>query len=243
MGRTLSRIYGTFCYLLFLATFLYLIGFLGNLIVPKSIDSGGEGDFITSLVIDVGLLLVFALQHSVMARSGFKRAWTKIVPQAIERSTYVLVSSLVLLFLFWQWRPLLMTVWEVRNAAPVLLLQALFAAGWGILVMSTILIDPSDMVGMRQVKMQEAYTDLGFRAPALYKFTRHPIMLGFLIAFWATPKMSLGHLLFAVTNSVYIMIAIQLEERDLRRAYGEVYEQYRRQVSMLIPLPNKRNVK
>jgi protein-S-isoprenylcysteine O-methyltransferase Ste14 len=234
------RIYGIFCYLVFLVTILYLIGFVGNIIVPKSIDSGGERDLSSSLMVDVILLIVFAAQHSVMARPRFKRVWTKLVPQAIERSTYVLLASLVLALLFWQWRPLLMTIWEVRNAAAVLILQGLFAAGWGIVVMSTILINQSDMLGLRQVELQERYTDLGFRTPSLYKFTRHPIMLGFIIAFWATPKMTLGHLLFAVITTAYILIAIPFEERDLRSLYGDVYERYRRQVSMLLPLPGRR---
>ncbi len=244
MARALSRIYGIVCYLIFLATFLYLVGFVGNILVPKSIDSGLASDFSSSILIDVLLLVLFAAQHSVMARPGFKQVWTRVVPPSIERSTYVLLSSLVLILLFWQWRPLLPIVWDLQNALAVVVLQALFAVGWGIVVMSTILINQSDMLGLRQVELQENYTDLGFRTPSLYKFTRHPIMLGFLIAFWATPRMTLGHLLFAAFHTAYVLMAIQLEERNLREYYGEVYENYRRRVSMLIPWPGnseKRN--
>ena len=239
MVRAITRIYGVVCYLVFLATFLYLIGFVGNIVVLKSIDSGGQRAFASSLLIDLILLVLFATQHSVMARPGFKRVWTKLVPQVIERSTYVLLSSLVLVLLFWQWRPLLAPIWEVENPVATAIFRAAFALGWGILVMSTILINQSDMLGLRQVQLQERYTDLGFRTPSLYKFTRHPIMLGFIIAFWSTPTMTLGHLLFAAFTTAYILIAIQLEERDMRVDYGVVYENYRRDVSMLIPLPKK----
>lgn len=239
MVRAITRIYGVVCYLVFLATFLYLIGFVGNIVVLKSIDSGGQRSFTSSLLIDAVLLVLFAMQHSVMARPGFKRVWTRLVPQVIERSTYVLLSSLVLVLLFWQWRPLLAPIWEVKNPVTTAIFRASFALGWGIVVMSTILINQSDMLGLRQVRLKERYTDLGFRTPSLYKFTRHPIMLGFIIAFWSTPTMTLGHLLFAAVTTAYILIAIQLEERDMERDYGEVYENYRRDVSMLIPLPKK----
>ncbi|HEY0724892.1 MAG TPA: hypothetical protein VGD41_13050 [Pyrinomonadaceae bacterium] len=239
MVRAITRIYGVVCYLVFLATFLYLIGFVGNIVVPKSIDSGGQRAFTSSLLIDVIVLILFAMQHSVMARPGFKRVWTMLVPQVIERSTYVLLSSLVLVLLFWQWRPLLAPIWEVQNPAGTAIFRASFALGWGIVVMSTILINQSDMLGLRQVRLQDRYTDLGFRTPSLYKFTRHPIMLGFIVAFWSTPTMTLGHLLFAAVTTAYILIAIQLEERDMQADYGEVYENYRRDVSMLIPLPKK----
>ena len=239
MARAITRIYGVVCYLVFLATFLYLIGFVGNIVVLKSIDSGGERSFTSSLLIDLILLVLFATQHSVMARPGFKRVWTQLVPQVIERSTYVLLSSLVLVLLFWQWRPLLAPIWEVQNPVATAIFRVSFALGWGIVVMSTILINQSDMLGLRQVRLQEHYTDLGFRTPSLYKFTRHPIMLGFIVAFWSNPTMTLGHLLFAAFTTAYILIAIQLEERDMQVAYGEVYENYRRDVSMLIPLPKK----
>lgn len=239
MSRTLTRLYGIVSYVIFLITFLYLIGFVGNIAVPKSIDSGVEGDFTSSLIVDVILLGVFAAQHSVMARPGFKRAWTRIVPPVIERSTYVLLSNFVLVVLFWQWRPLPGVIWDVRNPVAALLLQLLFFVGWSITVISTVLINQSEMFGLRQVRLQEKYTELEFRTPSLYNLVRHPIMLGFVIAFWATPKMTVGHLLFAVVTTVYILIAIQLEERDLINTLGESYSAYRRRVPMLLPLPKK----
>ncbi len=240
MSRTLIRLYGIVSYVIFLVTFLYLIGFVGNIAVPKSIDSGSESDFTSSLIVDVILLGVFAAQHSVMARPEFKRAWKRIVPPSIERSTYVLLASLVLALLFWQWRPLLGVIWGVQNDIAALVLQLLFVAGWAITVISTVVINHSEMFGLRQVSLQEKYTELGFRTPSLYNLVRHPIMLGFIIAFWATPKMTFGHLLFSVVTTVYILIAIQLEERDLANTLGEAYTVYRRRVPMLFPLPKKR---
>jgi len=240
MGQSLALVYGIVSYVIFFVTFLYAIGFVGNLVVPKSIDSGGQSDLISSLLVDVILLGLFAIQHSVMARQGFKRVWTRIVPQVIERSTYVLLASLVLAFLFWQWRPLLAIIWETRNPALAIILETLFFAGWAVVLMSTVLMNHSDLVGLRQVLLQEKYTDLGFRTPFIYRFVRHPIMLGFIIAFWATPRMTLGHLLFAGVTTAYILIAIQLEERDLRSIHGEAYEDYCRRVSMLLPFPKKR---
>jgi methanethiol S-methyltransferase len=240
MGRILALLYGVVSYLVFFVTFLYAIGFVGNIVVTKSIDSGREGPFATSLIIDVVLLGLFAIQHSVMARPGFKKAWKKIVPEVIERSTYVLLSSLALALLFWLWQPLLQVIWEVRNATLALVLQIVFFAGWALVLVSTFFINHFDLFGLRQVFLYKKYTYLGFRTPFLYKFLRHPIMLGFIIAFWSTPKMTLGHLLFAVATTAYILIAIQLEERDMISIHGEAYEDYRRKVSMLIPLPKKR---
>ena len=237
MGRILALLYGAVSYVIFFVTFLYAIGFVGNIFVPKTIDSGREGPFATSLIIDAVLLGLFAIQHSVMARPAFKKAWTKIVPQVIERSTYVLLSSLLLILLFWQWRPLLGVVWDVRNPTAALVIQIIFFTGWALVLISTFVINHFDLFGLRQVYLYDKYTNLSFRVVLFYKIVRHPLLLGFMIAFWATPKMTVGHLVFAVATTAYMLIAIQLEERDLVAYHGQPYEDYRRRVSMIIPLP------
>ena len=244
MGRILAFVYGVVSYLVFFVTFLYAIGFVGNLFVPKSIDSGETVPFsTTALLINALLLGVFAVQHSVMARPGFKRWWTRFVPEPVERSTYVLLASLALILLFWQWRPLTDAVWSVENTAGRYILWALFFVGWALVLLSTFLINHFDLFGLRQVYLYQRgreYTHLGFRTVFLYKVIRHPIMLGFIIAFWAAPRMTVGHLVFSVATTAYILIALQLEERDMTNIHGKAYEEYRQQVSMLVPLPKKR---
>jgi protein-S-isoprenylcysteine O-methyltransferase Ste14 len=243
MGRMLAFVYGLVCYLIFFVTFLYAIGFVANLGVPKSVDSGVLVPFSQALLINALLLGIFAAQHSVMARPAFKRWWTRIVPQAIERSTYVLLASLTLMLLFWQWRPMTEVVWDVKNIIGRYILWALFVLGWATVLVGTTLINHSDLFGLRQVNLYrrgEEYTEPGFRTPFLYKIVRHPIMLGFIIAFWATPHMTVGHLVFAIATTAYILIAIQLEERDIASVHGATYEEYRKQVSMILPIPKKR---
>ena len=238
MGRFLAFLYGMVAYLLFLISFLYAIGFVGNLAVPKSIDTGTSASLGPALVIDLVLLSLFAIQHSGMARPGFKRWWTRVVPQPVERSTYVLLSSLVLLLLYWQWQPLAGIFWQVQNPAGRMLLQVVFWLGWLIVLVSTFMINHFDLFGLRQVYLHArrgAYTPTGFRAPGFYKYIRHPIMLGFIIAFWATPDMTFGHLLFALMTTGYILVALQMEERDLVNLHGESYQRYRRRVNMLFP--------
>jgi len=243
MRRILAFAYGMISYLVFFVSFLYAIGFVGNIVVPKSIDSGRPEALVPSLIIDAVLLGLFAIQHSVMARPGFKRWWTKFIPEPIERSTYVLFSSLLLILMFWQWRPILSVVWKVTNPIGSLVLTSLFWAGWLLVLASTFVINHFDLFGLRQVYLflkGKQYTNLVFRKRFFYKLVRHPLLLGFMIAFWATPKMSLGHLVFAIATTAYMLIAIQLEERDLANIHGESYREYRREVSMLIPLPKKR---
>jgi protein-S-isoprenylcysteine O-methyltransferase Ste14 len=236
--QLLAVVYGTVCYLIFLATFLYAIGFIGNLVVPKTIDSGPQVPLTEALIVDLLLLGLFAVQHSVMARPGFKRWWTRLIPVPVERSTYVLVSSLLLMLLFWQWRPVPGAVWELQQPMTVIVLWGLFGTGWFVVLISTFLIDHFDLFGLRQVVLYATgtpYSPPPFRVTALYRVVRHPIMLGFIIAFWATPVMTWGHFLFALMTTAYIVVAVHLEERDLKVAHGRAYEEYQRRVSMLVP--------
>jgi methanethiol S-methyltransferase len=240
MSRSLALAYGVASYLVFLASFLYAIGFVGNLLVPKSMDSGPSNSLPVAVLVDTLLLLLFAVPHSVMARPAFKRWWTRFVPPPVERSTYVLTSSLLLGLLFWQWRPILPVVWHVENPAGRWVLHAVFWLGWAIVLVSTFLIDHFDLFGLRQVYLYASgreYTPPAFKTPGLYRYVRHPLMMGFLLAFWAAPTMTAGHLLFAGATTAYILIALQLEEQDLVSLHGEQYRAYRERTSMLFPLP------
>ena len=230
--------YGIVCYGIFFATFLYAIGFVGGFGVPRIIDGPLEGSFAGALAIDLGLLGLFAIQHSVMARPAFKRLLTRVVPTEAERSTYVLASSAALLLLFWQWRPIGGVVWSVESPIGQAVAYGVFAAGWATVLACTFLINHFDLFGLRQVwlaLLDRPYTSLRFVTPAPYRVVRHPLYVGWLLAFWGTPTMTATHLLFAIMTTAYILIAIQLEERDLVAAHGESYAAYRRQVPMLVP--------
>lgn len=241
MSGILIFAYGIACYVIFFATFLYSIGFLGNLLVPKGIDTGQAGAPVAAVIVDVLLLGGFAVQHSVMARPAFKKWWTGFVPAAMERSTYVLFSSLVLILLFWLWQPIPGVVWAASGAAAVVL-WGLFAFGWVVVLLSTLMIGHFELFGLLQVYQHLRALkprEPGFITPGFYALVRHPIMTGFVIAFWAIPVMTWGHLLFAVVTTLYILAALPLEERDLIPVFGERYREYRRQVPMLIPLPRR----
>lgn len=243
MSRLATFAYGVLAYALFFIAFVYAIGFVGGLWVPKTIDSGAAGNPWTALAINAALLTLFALQHSVMARPAFKRWWTRFVPEPIERSTYVLLASSILLLLFALWRPLPQLVWQVTHPVGVQLLWSLFALGWAIVFSATFMIGHADLFGLRQVWLHlrsQVRPPDRFRIPGLYAVVRHPIMLGFLIAFWATPTMTAGHLLFAVMTTGYILVATRLEERDLLARFGESYRAYRQAVPGLLPRPWRR---
>jgi protein-S-isoprenylcysteine O-methyltransferase Ste14 len=237
-GRAVAFVYGIAAYAAFFITILYAIGFIGGYLVPKTIDSGEVVPAAEAIVVDLLLMSLFAIQHSVMARKGFKQWWTRFVPKAIERSTYVLLSSLVLLLLFWQWRPLPAVVWQVEDMQLAMIVTAVSHIGWVIVFASTFLINHFELFGLHQVANNLSGRPMPaprFRVPLLYRVVRHPLYLGFIIAFWAAPVMTAGHLMFAAVTTAYILVAIQLEERDLVAQFGDDYRRYRKRVSMLLP--------
>ena len=237
-SRIAVFVYGVVCYAVFFGTFLYAIGFVGNVAVPKSLDSERVVPLAEALLVNLGLLGLFAVQHSVMARPAFKRVWKRVIGESVERSTYVLASSLALLVLFWQWRSIGGVVWEVEDPVGRFVLYAVFAAGWLIVLTSTFLINHFDLFGLRQVWLHlrgKPYAPIPFRTPGPYRWVRHPLYVGWLLAFWATPTMTVAHLVFAIATTGYILTAIQLEERDLVDAFGDEYRRYRDDVPMLVP--------
>lgn len=238
MKRWAFLVYGITCHVLFLGVFVYLLGFVGNVGVPKSIDSSPSGAVGASLAIDLLLIAVFGLQHSIMARPGFKAVWTRIIPQPIERSTYVLASNVVTVLLMWQWRAVDVVVWNVENTVARGLLWGIFGTGWLLVPAVSLMIDHFDLFGTRQVWLHargREYTNRPFRTPMLYKRIRHPLYVGWAIAFWATPTMTVGHFVFALTLTIYMAVAVYFEERDLVDHFGREYEEYRRRVPMVIP--------
>jgi methanethiol S-methyltransferase len=237
MNRLFALIYGVVMYAVFLATLSYAVCFIGDIAVPKTIDSGVESPLFLAVTINALLLGTFAIQHSVMARQGFKRAWTQVVPKHLERPTYVLAASLALILLLWQWRPIPQAVWDLHGAAATVL-SVTFWLGWALLLASTCLINHFELFGLKQVWTyfrQQEHKEATFRTPALYKIVRHPLYLGFVIAFWSAPHMSLGHLIFSIACTGYILLGIYFEERDLVRTHGQAYSSYRDQVPMLVP--------
>ena len=238
VGRVLAFLYGVTSYLIFFVTFLYAIGFVSDLVVPKTIDSGAPALFSQALIINLGLMALFALQHSVMARKEFKRWWTQFVPVSVERTTYVLFASLTLALLLWQWRPIPTVVWQIANPSLATSVTVLSFVGWTVVLTSTFLINHFELFGLQQVAtnlLGQNMPAARFRTPLYYKFVRHPIYLGFVVAFWSTPTMTLGHLLFAAVTTAYIVIGATLEERDLIAVFGNEYRDYRNRVAMLIP--------
>jgi methanethiol S-methyltransferase len=243
MKKTISLLYGLVCYLAFFITFLYAIAFVGNFVVPKTIDSIPQIPLLSAILIDASLLLIFALQHSIMARPAFKRWWTQFVPEHLERSTYVLLASVCLTLMMWQWQPIGGIVWSVKSEIVKIALLISFLTGWAIVLVSTFLINHFDVFGLRQVWLYfsgKPYSHLPFRIPVFYRFVRHPLYLGFLIAFWSTPVMTVAHFVFAILTTGYIFTAIQLEERDLKTHFGKKYRDYANDVPMIIPFGKRK---
>jgi len=243
MNRLFAIAYGVIAYCFFLVTFTYAIAFVGDLLVPKTIDSGAAASLPEALLINTALLGLFAAQHSIMARPAFKRWWTRLVPQSVERATYVLFASALLALLLWQWRPIPATVWAANDPIAVTALEIVFWLGWALVLVSTFLINHFELFGLAQVVAffrGRKPTRPVFRTPSLYRWVRHPLYLGFLLAFWAAPVMSAGHLLFAIATTGYILLGIFLEERDLIAEFGDQYRRYRATVGMLVPTPWRR---
>jgi protein-S-isoprenylcysteine O-methyltransferase Ste14 len=238
MSRFILFFYGLVSYVVFFVTFLYAIGFVSGLVVPKTIDTGTVVPMAEALIVNLLLMSVFAIQHSVMARKQFKQWWTQFVPKTVERSTYVLLASLALVLLFWQWRPIPTVIWQIDNAQIAMAVTGLSFVGWLVVLTSTFLINHFELFGLHQVANNltgRPMPALRFRTPLYYQFVRHPIYLGFIIAFWAAPTMTVGHLLFAAVTMAYIVIGILLEERDLVDLFGDDYRRYKDRVSMLVP--------
>ena len=239
MKKLIIFLFGILAYLVFLVAFLYAIGFVGNIFVPKSIDTGTETNILHAVLINVVLLSIFAIQHTIMARPIFKKWWVSLVGTASERSIFVLLSSLALILMYWKWVPIKSVIWQVENETIILIINGVFVLGWLIVLLSTFMINHFHLFGLKQISdnlQNKEISGLKFRKIYLYKFVRHPIMLGFIIAFWATPLMTAGHLLFSIVTTLYIFIAVKyLEEKDLKDAIGEPYMEYQKEVPMIIP--------
>lgn len=238
LRRLSGLLYGIVVYAFFFVTFMYAIGFVSCLAVPKTIDRGVQTPFVAALAIDLALMSVFAIQHSVMARRGFKRWWSRFVPQPVERSTYVLFATLALMLLLWQWRPIPQVAWRVVDPVAVTMLTGLSLGGWLLVLFSTFLINHFELFGLHQVANHLRGREMSpptFKTPLLYKVVRHPIYLGFIVAFWSAPTMTVGHMLFAAVTTAYIFVGIMLEERDLIALFGNDYRRYRQQVGMILP--------
>lgn len=242
MKRSLFLLYGVFAYVVFLGSIFYAIGFTGNLVVPKGIDGPVRTSLPAALAINTLLLLLFVAQHTIMARPGFKRWWTKWVPAPVERSTFILVASLCLMLMMWQWQPMGGVIWEVRGMAGKGFLTFFFFLGWGLVFISTLLINHFDLFGLREVwkyYQEQPYEQVSFRTPLFYRFVRHPLYVGFLLAFWCTPVMSASHLFFAILTTAYLFTAVQFEERDIS-VFGEKYRQPGKQTPMILPFIKKK---